>query len=64
MVTLYGCKGCGSVVIEAMLKLCMASLSRKSAGISRTRQPGPSSPPISAQRQVPTLVLQDGTHDV
>lgn len=60
MLTLYGCKGCGSVVIEAMLKLCGEPFAKVSwdfedeAAWSKFAS-------ISAQRQVPTLVLDDGT---
>jgi GST-like protein len=60
MLTLYGCKGCGSVAIEAMLKLSGLPFSKVSwdfedeAAWSKFAA-------ISAQRQVPTLVLEDGT---
>ena len=60
MLTLYGCKGCGSVVVDAMLKLCGESFSKVSwdfeddAAWSKFAT-------VSAQRQVPTLVLEDGT---
>jgi GST-like protein len=60
MLTLYGCKGCGSVAIEAMLKLSGLPFSKVSwdfedeAAWSKFAA-------ISAQRQVPTLMLEDGT---
>jgi GST-like protein len=60
MLTLYGCKGCGSVVIEAMLKLCGEEF-------SLVRWDWDDEPAwskfatVSVQRQVPTLVLNDGS---
>lgn len=60
MLTLYGCKGCGSVVIEAMLKLCGEPFSKVSWDFDDDGAWAKFAT-ISAQRQVPTLVLADGT---
>ena len=60
MLTLYSCKGCGSVVIEAILKLCGEEF-------SLVRWDWDDEPAwskfatVAAQRQVPTLVLDDGS---
>jgi GST-like protein len=60
MLTLYGCKGCGSVVIEVLLKLTGESFQsvrwdfEDDAAWSKLAT-------ISAQRQVPTLVLDDSS---
>ena len=57
---LHGCKGCGSVVVEALLELAGASYTRSvfawddRAAWNRLRA-------INPLAQVPTLVLDDGT---
>ncbi len=57
---LHGCKGCGSVVVEALLELAGASYTRSifdwddRAAWDRLRT-------INPLKQVPTLVLDDGT---
>lgn len=57
---LHGCKGCGSVVVEALLELAGASYTRSifdwsdRAAWDRLRA-------INPLAQVPTLVLDDGT---
>lgn len=57
---LHGCKGCGSVVVEALLELAGASFTRSifdwedCAAWDRLRA-------INPLAQVPTLVLDDGT---
>lgn len=60
MLTLYGCNGCGSAAIEALLRLygeevaCTRWDWEDEAAWSNFAT-------VSAQRQVPTLVLADGT---
>jgi len=60
MLTLYGCNGCGSAAIEALLRLYGEEVSctrwdwNDEAAWSKFAT-------VSAQRQVPTLVLSDGT---
>jgi GST-like protein len=60
MLTLYGCTGCGSAAIEALLRLYGEEVScvrwdwEDEAAWSKFAT-------VSAQRQVPTLVLADGT---
>jgi GST-like protein len=60
MLTLYGCNGCGSAAIEALLRLygeetsCVRWDWTDEAAWSKFAT-------VTAQRQVPTLVLTDGT---
>lgn len=61
MLTIYGCKGCGSVVIEAACELLGETYERREV---EPWTPGPALDALRALNplaQVPTVVLPDGT---